>query len=59
MFNFRNDISKSYVADVLAFLEKTKVLIYNGQNDVVVNNAGVLQYVNSLQWSGINYWKRT
>lgn len=56
---FGPDISKSYAADVIACLEKTKVLIYNGQNDVVVNNAGVLQYVNSLQWSGINYWKRT
>lgn len=35
-----------------------KVLIYNGQNDVVVNNAGVLQYLNSLGWTGIGQWKR-
>lgn len=36
-----------------------KVLIYNGQNDVVVNNAGVLQYLNSLGWKDIGSWKRT
>lgn len=40
-------------------LRNIKVLIYNGQNDVVVNNAGVLQYLNSLNWEGINQWKRT
>lgn len=34
-------------------------MIYNGQNDVVVNNPGVLQYLNSLAWSGIGPWKRT
>ena len=34
-------------------------MIYNGQNDVVVNNAGVLQYLNSLNWPGIGNWKRT
>jgi carboxypeptidase C (cathepsin A) len=26
---------------------------------MVVNNAGVLQYINSLNWDGINYWKRS
>jgi len=34
-------------------------LIYNGQDDVVVNTAGVLQYINSLNWEGIAQWKRT
>jgi carboxypeptidase C (cathepsin A) len=33
-------------------------LIYNGQYDVVVNNPGVLQYVNSLTWPGAYQWKR-
>lgn len=35
------------------------MLIYNGQNDVVVNTAGVLQYLNGLNWEGIGAWKRT
>lgn len=40
-------------------LRHIKVLIYNGQHDVVVNNPGVLQYLNSLNWEGIAQWKRT
>lgn len=56
---FGPDISRSYASDVTAALRGTRVLIYNGQNDVVVNNAGVLQYLNSLNWEGIGQWKRT
>lgn len=40
-------------------LRSIKVLIYNGQNDVVCNTAGVLQYLNSLNWEGIGHWKNT
>ena len=35
------------------------MLIYNGQNDVVVNTAGVMQYLNSMNWEGTNRWKWT
>lgn len=56
---FGGDISRSYVSDVITCLRNIKVLIYNGQNDVVVNTAGVLQYLNSMNWEGIGYWKRT
>ena len=56
---FGPDISRSYAADVVNVVRKVKVLIYNGQNDVVVNSAGVLQYLNSLNWEGIRQWKRT
>lgn len=56
---FGPDISRSYAADVIIALREIPVLIYNGQNDVVVNNAGVLQYLNSLNWEGIGSWKRT
>lgn len=56
---FGKDISRSYAMDVAELLKHIPVLIYNGQNDVVVNNAGVLQYLNSLNWEGINQWKRT
>lgn len=56
---FGPDISQSYAKDVVELLRKIKVLIYNGQNDVVVNTAGVLQYLNSLNWEGISQWKRT
>lgn len=56
--SFHNDISVSYASDVVILLRNIKVLIYNGQEDYVVNTAGVLNYINSLQWSSIANWKR-
>lgn len=44
---------------MIAVLRSIKVLIFNGQIDVIVNTAGVLQYLNSLNWEGINQWKRS
>lgn len=56
--SFAEDISRSYEGDVALALRSIKVLIYNGQEDVVVNTAGVLQYLNSLNWEGTARWKR-
>jgi carboxypeptidase C (cathepsin A) len=36
-----------------------RVLIYNGQNDIIVNTAGVLNYLNTLDWHGLRAWSRT
>lgn len=47
---FGNDITKTVVDSVVRVLRKTKVLIYNGQNDVVVNTPGVLHYLSSIDW---------
>lgn len=47
---FGADVSQGVTRDLVEVLRKVKVLIYNGQNDVVVNTPGVLQYLNSLQW---------
>jgi len=55
---FGKDITKSVTNDVVEVVRRVKTLIYNGQNDVVVNTPGVLQYLNSLQWENINMWKR-
>lgn len=55
---FSADIPRSFAQDLATCLRNLKVLIYNGQNDVIVNNAGVLTYLNSLQWEGINAWKQ-
>jgi len=44
---------------VIKCLLKTRVLIYNGQDDFVVNTGGVLNYLNSLEWNGIEKWKAT
>ena len=43
---------------MIILLRNIRVLIYNGQDDYVVNTAGVLQYLNSLNWENINSWKR-
>ena len=56
--SFQEDISKSYASDIVILLRKIKVLIYNGQEDYVVNTAGVLNYINSLRWENIDSWKR-
>jgi vitellogenic carboxypeptidase-like protein len=55
---FAADVSQGVTADLIEVLRRTKVLLYNGQNDVVVNTPGVLQYINSLQWENLNQWKR-
>lgn len=56
---FGNDVTASYASDLVIALKNIKVLIYNGQDDVVVNTPGVMQYLNSLNWDGIAAWKRT
>jgi len=48
--SFANDVSRSYAGDVINILRKTKVLVYNGQDDFVVNTPGVLNYLNALNW---------
>ena len=57
--SFQGDITRSYTGDVITLLRNMKVLIYNGQDDFVVNTAGVLNYLNSLNWEGTATWKRT
>lgn len=47
---FQEDIARAYTGDVVGLLRKTRVLIYNGQDDFVVNTPGVLAYINSLNW---------
>jgi carboxypeptidase C (cathepsin A) len=57
--SFHHDISRSYANDVITAIQNVKVLIYNGQNDFVVNTAGVITYLNGLNWNMMPYWKRT
>jgi carboxypeptidase C (cathepsin A) len=57
---FDADISRSYAGDVAWLLKNNaRVLIYNGQDDFVVNTPGVLNYLNSLNWVSTGNWKRT
>ena len=57
--HFQEDISRPYTGEVINLLRKTRVLIYNGQDDFVVNTPGVLPYLNPLNWENTKYWKRT
>lgn len=56
---FGADISVSFESDLVLALRNIKVLVYNGQQDIIVNTPGVLQYLNSLNWEGTLGWKRT
>jgi vitellogenic carboxypeptidase-like protein len=56
---FQEDISLPYVFEVAFALRRIRVLIYNGQDDFVVNTPGVLAYINGINWEGIPQWKRT
>jgi carboxypeptidase C (cathepsin A) len=55
---FHKDISTSYSSDMVVLIRRVKVLVYNGQEDYVVNTAGVLNYLNSIRWESIANWKR-
>jgi hypothetical protein len=56
--SFHPDVTTTYISDLIILLKRTRVLIYNGQNDFVVNTAGVLQYLNGMNWDGIDNWKK-
>lgn len=56
--SFTADLMTSYTKDLLSVLNsKVNVLIANGQNNYMINSAGVQNYVNGLSWSRINSWK--
>ena len=54
---FYNDISQSYSSNISFILNQTdydiKVLIYNGQDDIVCNTPGVERYMKNIQWSNM------
>lgn len=59
--SFTADLMKTYTKDLLSVLANPNlnVIIFNGQNDYVVNSAGVQNYINALSWPRINTWKNT
>ena len=57
-YDFNADLSASYKRELQVLLNlDIQVLLYNGQNDFIVNTAGVLSYINTLQWQHIKEWK--
>mgnify|MGYP000912451510 FL=1 len=52
-YDFSADLSTSYRKELERLLNQgVKTLIYNGQNDFIVNTPGVLAYLNALEWTG-------
>lgn len=55
---FAADISRSFKPQLERVLNMgLKTLIYNGQNDFIVNTAGVLTYLNTLKWKNAKEWR--
>lgn len=55
---FDEDLSMSFKMNLQRLLNyDVKTLIYNGQNDFIVNTAGVLTYMNTLQWKYAKEWR--
>jgi carboxypeptidase C (cathepsin A) len=56
--DFAADISTSFKRELERILTLgVKTLIYNGQNDVIINTPGTLAYLNSLEWTNSKQWK--
>lgn len=50
-YNFYGDISRSYKQNISYLLDHTRVLLYNGQNDIIVNTPSAENWIHSLEWS--------
>jgi carboxypeptidase C (cathepsin A) len=57
-YAFCDDLSKSFKQQLERVLNRgVRTLIYNGQNDFIVNTAGVLNYMNTLEWTNAKQWR--
>jgi carboxypeptidase C (cathepsin A) len=58
--DFAEDLSISFKRELENVLNMgLQTMIYNGQNDFIVNTAGVLTYLNTLEWNYAKQWKDT
>ena len=54
---FTDDIAKSYQENITVILENTKLLLYNGQDDLVIPTPGTADWIQNLQWKGMDKFK--
>jgi carboxypeptidase C (cathepsin A) len=58
--DYFEDISQSYAPNVTYILSQSvypiKVMIYNGQDDIIVNTPGVETYIRGLKWTGLPFF---
>lgn len=47
-------------SDILSYvIENTRVLLFNGQDDIEVNTSGVQDFIRQLNWSGIKFFLKS
>ena len=60
--SFYNDISQSYADNITYLLTNPinpiPVLLYNGQDDIIVNTPGALAWINEMNWYGNTGFKQ-
>jgi carboxypeptidase C (cathepsin A) len=57
-YDFNVDLASSTKSSLERIINLgLKTLIYNGQNDFIVNTPGVLAVLNTLQWPYTQQWK--
>ena len=57
-YDFNIDLASSFRRELQNILNRgLRVMIYNGQNDFIVNTPGVLNYLNALSWTYSKQWK--
>lgn len=47
-----NDIPQSVVDKVVSILDDITVLLFNGQDDLIINTPGAENWIDAMQWSG-------
>jgi carboxypeptidase C (cathepsin A) len=56
--DFSSDFSLSYRKSLEFILSMNiQTLVYNGQNDFIVNTPGVISYLHALEWEYLKQWK--
>jgi len=56
-YSMINDFMQSSIHDIEFLLEKYRVLIYDGNFDIICNHSGVLDLINDLQWSAADKYQ--
>lgn len=52
------DSGRSFLPELAYALERTKVIIYNGADDMECNTAGVLSFIRHINWSGQSAYRQ-
>ena len=54
--NFWDDITMSFASDVAYLIKNTRVLLYNGQDDFLINSMGTERWIQSMNTPEVSSW---